>query len=381
MKPTLKNEDMLPANGNGNGNGKAGMKAAGASNPYVDLIAKAWNEAIPMTALWEITFACNHKCSFCYNAPTRGARELSTEQIRGGLEKLADLGCVFLVLSGGEPLARPDFFDIAWAGKKLGFAIRVYTNGYLVDELVAKKFADLMPFEIEISFHGDNPESFDRLTGVPGSFHRVIQGIRNLRKYDLKVNLKVPITNWNQNELRGIKKLAEGMGCHVEFDPVITPRDDGDTSPLALQATTDFLDRFFSSEFKDLTREEVPMPRDDSKVKPVCGTGRSAVSIDPYGNIFPCVQWRRSAGNITEVDDLKALWHRSPVLNEVRRIAEEIPQTTLKNFEHGAFASFCAGVAEVQTGDPRNLYPQVRDNAQIRAEKHKNLLQIRSRVS
>jgi MoaA/NifB/PqqE/SkfB family radical SAM enzyme len=373
MRPTLKNEDIAPRGGNG--------KTAARSNPYLDLVAKAWNDATPMTALWEITYACNHKCSFCYNSPTRGARELSGAQIKDGLKKIADLGCVFLVLSGGEPLARSDFFDIAWAGKKLGFAIRVYTNGYLVDELVAKKFADLMPFEIEVSFHGDNPESFDRLTGVPGSFHRVLQGIRNLRAHDLKVNLKTPITRWNEAELRGVKRLGEEMGCHVEFDPVITPRDDGDTSPLALQATTDFLDRFFSSEFADLTREEMPQPRDDSRIKPVCGTGRSTLSLDPYGNIYPCVQWRRSAGKITEVEDLKTLWHQSPVLAEVRRIAEEIPQTTLKNFEHGAFASFCAGVAEVQTGDPRNLYPQVRENARIRAAKHAQILQIRNRVS
>jgi MoaA/NifB/PqqE/SkfB family radical SAM enzyme len=364
-KATLKNED-IPRGDNGH------------SNPYTDLLARSWNNAMPMTALWEITYACNHKCSFCYNCPTKGARELNTEEFKAGLKKIADLGCVFLVLSGGEPLCRPDFFDIAQEGKRLGFAIRVYTNGYLIDEVVARKFAELLPFEIEISFHGDNPESFDRLTGVPGSFHRVIQGIRNLRAHDLKVNLKTPITKWNQHELRGIKALAEEMGCHVEFDPTITPRDDGDTAPLALQADMEFLDRLFSTEFADLTHEEVPIPRDDTKVKAVCGTGRSTIALDPYGNFFPCVQWRRKAGNIMDVQDLRSLWRTSPVLNEVRKIAEEIPQSTLKEFEHGAFASFCAGVAEVQTGDPRNIYPQVRTNAEIRAAKHAQFISIRS---
>jgi len=248
-----------------------------------------------------------------------------------------------------------------------------------VDEVVAKRLKELMPFEIEISFHGDNPESFDKLTGVPGSFHRVIQGIKNLRAEGLKVNLKTPITNWNENELRGIKSLAESLGCHVAFDPVITPRDDGDSGPLALQATTEFLTKLFSSEYADLTGEEAPTPRNDCSVEAVCGTGRSSISLDPYGNIYPCVQWRRKAGNITEIEDLRALWTGSPVLNEVRRIAVEIPKTTLKDFEHGAFASFCAGVAEVQTGNPMNLYPQVKENAQIRAAVHEQLLSIRSR--
>jgi MoaA/NifB/PqqE/SkfB family radical SAM enzyme len=365
MQATLKNEDL--------------PRGDGKSNPYADLVARSWNNAMPMTALWEITYACNHKCTFCYNSPTKGARELTTEEIKDGLRKIADLGCVFMVFSGGEPLTRPDFFEIAWAAKKLGFAIRIYTNGYLVDEIVARKLRELAPFEIEISFHGSRPESFDRLTGIPGSFNRVLQGIRNLRAENLKVNLKTPITKWNQDELRGIKTIGEELGCHVEFDPTITPRDDGDTSPLALQADMDFLDRLWSSEFVDLTHEETPVPRDDSKVTAVCGTGRSAIALDPYGNFYPCVQWRRKAGNIKEVEDLRSFWRTSPVLNEVRRIAEEIPLTTLKDFEHGAFASFCAGVAEVQTGDPKNIYPQLRANAQVRAARHAQFVTIQSR--
>jgi len=350
-------------------------------SPYASLVAKSWNSALPMTALWEITYACNHKCAFCYNCPERGRRELTKEQITDGLRKIADLGCVFLVLSGGEPLTRPDFFDIAWAGKKLGFAIRIYTNGYLVDEIVARKLKELMPFEIEISFHGSRAESFDKLTGVPGSFDRVLQGIRNLRAQGLKVNMKCPITRWNQWELREIKALAESLGCHAEFDAVITPRDDGDTSPLALQADREFLEKLWSPEYADITHEEVPVPRNDTLVQANCGTGRSTIALDPYGNIYPCVQWRRSAGLITDVPDLRALWKESPVLNEVRRIALEIPKTTLKTCESGEFCSFCPGVAEVQTGDPRNIYPQVKMTSEIRKQKHSDFLSIQSKTA
>ena len=352
----------------------------GNANAYTQLIAKSWNSSLPMTALWEITYACNHKCAFCYNCPERGRRELTGTQITDGLRKIADLGCVFLVLSGGEPLTRPDFFDIAWAGKRLGFALRIYTNGYLVDEIVARKFKELLPFEVEISFHGSTPESMDKLTGVPGSFERVIQGIKNLRKHDLKVNMKCPITRWNQWEIRDIRNLGESLGCHVEFDPVITPRDDGDTSPLALQADREFLEKLWSPEFSDVTHEEAPSPRNDVLVQANCGTGRSTIAIDPYGNIYPCVQWRRSAGNINDVADLRALWTTSPVLEEVRRIALEIPKTTLKTCESGEFCSFCPGVAEVQTGDPRNIYPQVQVNSEIRKQKHSEYLAIKTKA-
>ena len=53
----------------------------GNANAYTQLIAKSWNSALPMTALWELTYACNHKCAFCYNCPERGRRELNREQI------------------------------------------------------------------------------------------------------------------------------------------------------------------------------------------------------------------------------------------------------------------------------------------------------------
>jgi radical SAM protein with 4Fe4S-binding SPASM domain len=220
----------------------------------------------------------------------------------------------------------------------------------------------------------------DKLTGVPGSFERVIQGIKNLRKHDLKVNMKCPITRWNQWEIRDIRNLGESLGCHVEFDPVITPRDDGDTSPLALQADREFLEKLWSPEFSDVTHEEAPSPRNDVLVQANCGTGRSTIAIDPYGNIYPCVQWRRSAGNINDVADLRALWTTSPVLEEVRRIALEIPKTTLKTCESGEFCSFCPGVAEVQTGDPRNIYPQVQMTSEIRKQKHSEYLAIKTKA-
>jgi radical SAM protein with 4Fe4S-binding SPASM domain len=123
------------------------------------------------------------------------------------------------------------------------------------------------------------------------------------------------------------------------------------------------------------------VPRNDTLVQANCGTGRSTVALDPYGNIYPCVQWRRSAGLITEVQDLRALWKESPVLNEVRRIALEIPKTTLKTCESGEFCSFCPGVAEVQTGDPRNIYPQVRMTSEIRKQKHSDFLSIQSKTA
>lgn len=324
---------------------------------YQDVVNKAFIESRPISAQWELTFKCNHLCSFCYNAPN-GQREMATEEIKRGLEKIADFGVLYLTLTGGEPMVRPDFFEIVTYARELGFAIRVYTNGYLLDEARVQKLKELHVFEIEISIHGARPETHDKLTGIRGSFDRVLAGLSNLKRQRVKTNLKCPITHLNQDELWGIWEIAKTYETAIAFDPVITPRDDGDKSPLALAMTKEFLVRFFSEEFKELRYGRDVTKRDDSVVQTNCGTGRTSFTIDPYGNIYPCVQWRRKWARIQEVDSLAEIWKNSEVLQHVRWAADQIPQTTLKEKESGAFCTFCPGVAELQTGSPFKMYPQ-----------------------
>ena len=342
-------------------------------NPYQAMIARNWKAATPYSALFELTYICNHACSFCYNCPT-GEKELNTEQVFEALRKIADFGVLFITLSGGEPLCRKDFFAIAAEAQRLHFAIRIYTNGYLVDEAVAERLAkEVHPFEMEISLHGARPESHEALTRVPGSFVKLVAGVRALRKRGIKVLLKTPITKLNMNELREMRALAEDLGAEIHFDPVVTPKDDGDQEPLQMGADEEFMKRWWSDEFLDVREEKVPMRRDDKEIAAVCGVGRSGFAVDPYGNIYPCVQWRRKVANILEIPSLRDVWKGSTVLAEVRRVAEEIPRTTLKNSDVGEFTAFCAGVAWLQTGDPTRMYHQAELTARFRKKAYLEL--------
>src|SRR2546428_230816 len=291
-------------------------------NPLEEMTVRNWNRAVPMSALFELTFVCNHACTFCYNCPT-GQKEMSTAEVLNALGKLADLNILYLTLSGGEPLVRKDFFEIAGAARQMGFALRIYTNAYLIDEVMARKIKEIAnPLEMEISIHGARPETHDRLTCVPGSFQRVVNAVKHLRAHEVKVNLKCPITRDNQEEVLEMHRLAQELGVVIIFDPVITPRDDGDKDPLRLMASDDFLRRFWQDdEYAGARRELVPVARNDAPGEAVCGTGRASLAIDPYGNIYPCVQWRRSAGDIKELKELKTVWRTSPVLIEGRKAA------------------------------------------------------------
>jgi MoaA/NifB/PqqE/SkfB family radical SAM enzyme len=98
------------------------------TNPYRRILQKAFAEARPMNCQIEITYRCNHLCSFCYNSPT-GQREMTTDELFVALRKIADFGVLYLTLTGGEALCHKDFFKIAAEVRRLGMALRVYSNG------------------------------------------------------------------------------------------------------------------------------------------------------------------------------------------------------------------------------------------------------------
>ena len=106
-------------------------ESGGQPTPYEKVVGKAFAEAIPLNAQIEITYRCNHLCTFCYNSPT-GQREMTTPQIFEALRKIADFGVLYLTLTGGEALCHKDFFKIAAEVRRLGMALRIYTNGYLL---------------------------------------------------------------------------------------------------------------------------------------------------------------------------------------------------------------------------------------------------------
>jgi MoaA/NifB/PqqE/SkfB family radical SAM enzyme len=348
-------------------------------NPYECLVERQWLRAQPISAQIELTFRCNHLCSFCYNVPL-DQEEMSTGEVIAALDKIAELGVLYLMLTGGEPFCRRDFFEIARAARERGFAVRIYTNGYLLaHEGFADRVAAIPPFDLEITLHGADAATHDRMTGIRGSFDRLMIGLENMRKRRIKVSLKCPITRLNQHQLVGIRAIGDRLGYRVTWDPQIVPRDDGDLGPLEMASDPEVLRELYKEENRYVLRygEELE-PKDNERISTNCGTGRSTFTIDPYGNIYPCVAWRRKVANIREVDSLKELWEGSPVLNEVRKVAEELPKTVLARHEVGGFCTFCPGVAEHETGNPMTMYPSAAVKATLKRDMYREIASRRS---
>ncbi len=88
-----------------------------------------------------------------------------------------------------------------------------------------------------------------------------------------------------------------------------------------------------------------------------CGAGSSGIAVDPYGNVYPCVQWRRPVGNLFE-RSIREMWGASPVLEEVRELTVEVKR-------HVGSLAFCPGVAEQRTGDPLKVPREMRVHDEV----------------
>jgi len=315
---------------------------------YQKTAVRTWNENILFSALVELTYRCNLDCVFCYNDLGLQGRPMTLDDYQRFFGDLASLSCLHLTLSGGEPLVHPQFFEIAAKGRDLGFVLRIKSNGHSLRGRTLRRLKEeIDPFVVEVSLHGASAGTHDRQTRVAGSFERLLANFEEMSAEGLRFKINSTLTRWNESEIEGMFALAERFGAPLTVDPDVTPRDDGDLSPLDLSATPEGLRRLFSyGRTDDVVRQgDAELPTVDSKKH--CGAGSSGIAVDPFGNVYPCVQWRRPVGNLHQ-RSIRDIWSGNAKLEEVRRLSEEVK----RNLARGGPGMFCPGTAEGLTGSP-----------------------------
>lgn len=336
-----------------------------------DLKRRAHRENVLMTVMLELTYKCNLDCFYCYNDRDIGGTPLSADQYFRLLQDLREMQVMDLILTGGEPLAHPSFFAIGAMARELGFVVRVKTNGHALNRRLAGRMKrEVDPYVLEISLHGATATTHDRQTRVAGSFDRLLSNLRVLRDFGLRYKLNATVTRWNEHEIEAMYELADRHGALLRTYTSVTPRDNGDTSPLGIAPSEEAIGRAFAiglaragtgkEDWLNKTRSSLSdnCAGDDPGVKQ-CGAGSTAVTIDPVGNILPCVQWRRPLGNVHE-NDIRTLWKDSKDLAEVRETSFRARQFVEGFGPGGRLMSYCIGESVAQTGEPIALYPIAR---------------------
>ena len=194
------------------------------------LCARAAQYHMPVSAAFELTPRCNFNCSMCYVRMTPEemapiGKERTTQQWLDLAKQAREAGLVFLLLTGGEPLLRPDFEILYRELTNMGMSISINTNGYLLTDKIRKLFLELPPALLNVTLYGTSAESYGRLCGVPGAYKQVTENLQWLKDNGFTVNLNTTITPWNVGDLPEIYAYAKRMELPIRpsiynFPPV-----------------------------------------------------------------------------------------------------------------------------------------------------------------
>ncbi len=254
---------------------------------------------LPMMGTFELTPYCNLKCIHCYVTHCQHTEPVLnyTETCRI-LDELVAEGCMWMLLTGGEPFLRNDFIDIYTYAKKIGLLLTVFSNATLVTPEIASCFHDLPPHLVEISILGATAETHDRITGIAGSFQSAMKGIKLLLDHEIKVNLKTMAMTLNSHEIKDMQQLAASLGVKFRFDPIINPALDGSRQPCELRLSPEQvvrLDREDPERAKEWFKTYQEMDR--QLVVPdtlyTCGVGKGRFHIDAFGKLQLCTIARK----------------------------------------------------------------------------------------
>jgi len=161
--------------------------------------------------IWNLIRRCNLNCRHCYSTSVDKdfPGELSTEEVLGVMKDLRAFGVPVLILSGGEPLMRPDLFDLAHNAKALGFYVALSTNGTLIDAALIPRIREARFDYLGISLDGLEA-THDRFRRRPGAFRESLQGLRLCRDAGIRVGMRYTLTKDNAADLPGLLDLMEG---------------------------------------------------------------------------------------------------------------------------------------------------------------------------
>jgi radical SAM protein with 4Fe4S-binding SPASM domain len=313
-------------------------------------ISRPFTGFSPFLIVWNLTKACNLDCVHCYEgAGTRAPDELDTDEAKLAVRNLAEAGVAYIAFSGGEPLMRPDLFEIIQEVRWNEMAFSIATNATLATPKISKRLRDFDCAFVQVSLDGATRETHDAFRGTR-CFEGTITGIRNLVATGLQVGVATTVTKRNLAQVPLIIDMAEELGAMLFMSYNFIPTGRGialkqeDLTPaererllkwmagqigkrkLNLLSTACQYSRICAEAGRLSLTHFDTFGQYDEVAKSAqflgefvggCGTSRLYCAMEPNGDIEPCVFIPIILGNIIR-DDFLDIWHNHPILNVIR---------------------------------------------------------------
>ncbi|MDY0292536.1 MAG: radical SAM protein [Desulfuromonadaceae bacterium] len=303
-------------------------------------------EYIPKWIAWESTRRCNLSCVHCRCSSDMeaAAGDFTTEEAYKLIDDICEVSKPVLVLSGGEPLMRPDLFEIAQYGTDKGLRMCIATNGTLVTDEICQKMKAADIKMVSLSLDGSTAEIHDNFRQCEGAFDGVMRAAEAFRRNGIKFLINSSFTKRNQHDIAGTFHLAKELGATAWYMFMIVPTGRGEEIMSELVDKDDYEEILAWHYEQEKNEEEILM-------RPTCaphyyrivpqmakaegvdfkrrsltfstGGGKGCIAaqsiclIDCFGNLKPCSYFHSSVGNVKQIP-FKELWFNSEVFNNLR---------------------------------------------------------------
>ena len=364
------------------------------TEPYIStyLHSKGRKLGLPIAGNFELTARCNFNCPMCYvhlnqaEIEKSGKRELTAEEWIDIARKAKDKGMIFVLLTGGEPMMRKDFFEIYDAMRNMGLLISINSNGSMLKGEILERFLKTPPFRFNISLYGGSNETYEKMCSR-AVYDEVKENIRKLRSKGVEVSLNLSITPYNKDDLERIYKDAVELDVNVKASSYMYPpvRINGEvygcgnrlTASEAAMCSVKWDEiRFTEEEFTvraenmskliDEYRESCPIEADEG-VR--CRAGSSSFWITWDGKMLPCGMMTTPKADLLTTDFDKA-WEF--VREETKKIRTPKECTVC---EYKEVCGVCAAVCFTETGSfdkvPYYICEKTKEQVKLTAERQK----------
>ena len=327
----------------------------------------------PAHPAWEVTGACNLRCIHCHATSGKPAPdELTTDEAKRFIDELARADEFrMLVYTGGEPLVRPDIFELFEHSRKAGFANVIATNATLIDDAMAGRLVNAGVVGAAVSLDSSVPEIHNRIRANPNAFELAMRGMKAITKAGILLQINVTAMEYNFDTLQDLIELADTKGSGIMLMYQLVPVGRGSNIESATLDITENerLLNFLKDKQKDVSTivEPVAGPQywpflmeQSKKTNGIwmkiaektfhgCAAGRGFVYIKANGDIWPCPFVEVNAGNVRD-RSFDSIWRESEVFVNLRN-----RENTLKgrcgDCKYHSICGGCRGRAMATTGD------------------------------
>ncbi|MCB9640186.1 MAG: radical SAM protein [Myxococcales bacterium] len=318
---------------------------------------------IPASVFFTLTERCHLHCQQCYLVEDiRG--ELDTSEVKDALDQLAEFGATNITFTGGEPLLRPDIYEIIQHASHHGFAITLFTSGTPCNPTRVQKLKQAGVHYVSVTLYAAEAGPHDTITQAEGSWAKTVDGLKNLRKAGLKTEVKYLQMQENRGQLVATRELAGKLGASFVVDFKVTATHDGKRHPLSMQLQEEELTYLYHlMAARDGSFAKQLEPRVVAPNSGMCGAGRTRVVIGSDGQVYPCMDYIPSLGNLRE-QSLRDIWQGQAVqkVRSYKRFEDPICQVCPDQSHCG----YCPSSALLDTGDPTKPSAAICSLARVR---------------